>query len=81
MNIVEKTLESLIFQSRWLLAPFFIGLSVDIIALLVKFSKELLTLFLGLFIGGEQDTIISILTLVDMALIASLLLIIMLSGN
>jgi uncharacterized membrane protein YqhA len=54
---------------------------VDIIALLVKFSKELLTLFLGLFIGGEQDTIISILTLVDMALIASLLLIIMLSGN
>ncbi len=80
MNSVEKTLETFIFRCRWLLAPFFIGLSVAIIALLIKFGKELLSLFLVLITGEGQDPIISILTLVDMALIASLLLIIMLSG-
>lgn len=80
MNPLEKTVESLIFRSRWLLAPFFIGLLVAILALLVKFTKELIYLMTGLFTSGAEEAIISILTLVDTALIASLLLIITFSG-
>lgn len=80
MKSAEKTLESIIFSSRWLLAPFFLGLLIAILALLVKFGKELLALVAGLFTNTSQESIVSILTLVDTALIASLLLIIVFSG-
>ena len=80
MKNIEALLEALIFRSRWLLAPFFVGLIVAIAALLIKFGKELLALVLGLFSLSGSDLIVSILTLVDTALIASLLLIIAFSG-
>lgn len=76
----ERALESTIFASRWLLAPFFIGLLAGIAVLLIKFVKELALLLGGVFGILEHDTIISILTLVDTALIAVLLLIIVFSG-
>ncbi|SFR63931.1 TIGR00645 family protein [Marinobacter daqiaonensis] len=80
MERFEKTLEMAIFNSRWLLAPFFVGLILAIVVLLVKFMKELASLVAGIWTAGEYDTVISILTLVDTALIASLLLIIIFSG-
>lgn len=80
MNKFESTLEHLIFRSRWLLAPFFIGLVVAIGALLIKFGKELLNLMPKVVFGSESEVIVSILSLVDTALIASLLLIITFSG-
>jgi uncharacterized protein (TIGR00645 family) len=80
MNKIEATLEGWVFRSRWLLAPFFIGLLLAIIALLVKFAKQLGTLALGMFTDTSDQMIIQILTLVDSALIAALLLIIGFSG-
>jgi len=79
-NAFERFMESAIFASRWLLAPFFIGLIVAMLVLLVKFGKELLSLLLGVFGYVDHDAVISILTLVDTALIAVLLLIIVFSG-
>jgi uncharacterized protein (TIGR00645 family) len=73
-------MESLIFASRWLLAPFFVGLIVAILVLLVKFTTELFALVGNVLTASEYDAVISILTLVDTALIASLLLIIIFSG-
>lgn len=80
MNRIESFVEHMIFRSRWLLAPFFVGLIIAILALLLKFGKELLLLVQGAFGHTEHDLILSILTLVDTTLIASLLLIIVLSG-
>lgn len=80
MKQIEDNFESIMFKSRWLLAPFFIGLLVAIVALLVKFTKELVNLLAGIFVNDGQDTIIGILTLIDISLIASLLLIIAFSG-
>lgn len=76
----ERILESTLFASRWLLAPFFVGLIVAIGVLLIKFFKELAALIGGVLGIVQHDTIISILTLVDTALIAVLLLIIVFSG-
>jgi len=76
----ERVLESAIFASRWLLAPFFLGLIIAMAVLLVKFAKELLSLLLGVFGYVQNDVVIVILTLVDTALIAVLLLIIVFSG-
>jgi len=80
MKKVETTLEHWVFTSRWLLAPFFIGLLLAIIALLIKFVKSLATLAVEMFTLDSDQMIISILTLVDSALIATLLLIIGFSG-
>jgi len=80
MSKVEAALESLVFRSRWLLAPFFVGLIVAIVALLVKFLKQLWALALGVFSMTGDEMIVQILTLVDSALVAALLLIIGFSG-
>jgi uncharacterized protein (TIGR00645 family) len=70
----------MVFRSRWLLAPFFVGLILAIIALLVKFLKQLWALAVGVFSLTSDEMIVNILTLVDSALIAALLLIIGFSG-
>jgi uncharacterized protein (TIGR00645 family) len=41
MKAIENFLEVLIFNSRWLLAPFYLGLVLGIVMLLVKFTQEL----------------------------------------
>lgn len=80
MPTLERAIEAVIFASRWILAPFFLGLLVAMVVLLVKFLKELLDLVLNIWTTSEYDVVISILTLVDTALIAVLLLIIVFSG-
>lgn len=80
MKPIENGLERTVFASRWLLAPFFVGLIAAILVLLVKFIKELIHLIEGIWSSGEYEAVISILTLVDTALIASLLLIMIFSG-
>ena len=79
-NKFELTLERLIFSSRWILVPFFLGLIVGMLVLLLKFFKEMGLLVQGVLGIIEHDTVISILTLVDTALIAVLLLIIVFSA-
>jgi uncharacterized protein (TIGR00645 family) len=76
----EATLERWVFASRWLLAPFFIGLLLAIAALLVKFVQTFWTLVLGTFSLTGNEMIITILSLVDGALIGALLLIIGFAG-
>lgn len=80
MRRIEKGLESSIFNSRWLLAPFYVGLVFSIVLLLVKFLQELVHLAPHILDSSESAAILSILTLVDMALVANLLLIIIFSG-
>lgn len=80
MKQIEHFFESLLFSARWLLAPFFFGLVIAILALLYKFGKGLWLMVTGVFAGTESQPIIDILTLVDTALLASLLLIIAFSG-
>ncbi len=68
------------FSSRWLLAPFYVGLVGAIVLLLWKFIKEF-ALLLPVVISGEGgDVMVGVLTLVDVALVANLLLIIIFAG-
>lgn len=77
---IEHALEVAIFNSRWLLAPFYLGLVIGILILLVKFAQEFLHVSAQIFTASESEMILAILTLVDMSLIANLLLIIIFSG-
>lgn len=80
MEKIEEILESTIFASRWLLAPFFLGLVFSIVLLFVKFAQEFWHLFSHVITMPESEMVIGILALVDMALVGSLLLMIIFSG-
>lgn len=80
MKRVEHFLEVLIFNSRWLLAPFYLGLMICMLILLVKFFQEFIHIVPHTLDSSESDIVLAILTLVDMSLVANLLLIIVFSG-
>ena len=77
---IETQLEKLLFASRWLLAPFYLGLAFSIVLVLIKFLQELAHLTWKVFTATEAQTILGVLSLVDLALTGSLLLIVILSG-
>jgi uncharacterized membrane protein YqhA len=43
---MERVIETLMYRSRWLLAPIYLGLSVALIALGIKFFQEVIHLLL-----------------------------------
>lgn len=77
---VETFLEDLLFRSRWLLAPFYGGLVITIIMLLVKFFQEFFMFLPQVLETNIKGMILEILLLVDLTLLANLLLIIIFSG-
>lgn len=76
----EKALESFLFASRWLLAPFYFGLAISLVVLLIKFLAELFHLVGHAFTSTETQVILGVLALVDLALTASLIVIVIFSG-
>jgi uncharacterized protein (TIGR00645 family) len=68
------------YQSRWLLAPVYIGLSLTLIALALKFFQELLHIVPILFEMAEADLVLVILSLIDLALVGGLIVMVMLSS-
>ncbi|MDH3256951.1 MAG: TIGR00645 family protein [Nitrospinota bacterium] len=80
LDTIENTMETAIFNSRWLLAPFYLGLVISIALLFVKFVQELYHITIHVTSASEHSVIIGILALVDMALVGSLLLMIVFSG-
>ena len=80
MKFIETLLESVIFNSRWLLAPFYIGLVIGIGMLLVKFGQELFHVLPNIMTASESEVVLAVLALVDLSLVANLLLIVIFSG-
>lgn len=77
---MEKLVESLFYASRWLLAPIYIGLSLALILLGLKFFQELIHFFPLIFAQSEADLVLVVLSLIDLALVGGLLVMIMFSG-
>ena len=83
---VETAFERLLFQSRWLMAPFYAGLALALLMLLAVFLRDLFyyvpkALMVGPGAGlSSNDAILAVLTLVDLSLAGNLLLIVMFSG-
>ncbi len=68
------------YASRWLLAPIYVGMSLALLALFVKFFQELYHFLPHILEVGETDFILMLLTLIDLTLVGSLVVIIMFSG-
>lgn len=81
MKAFELLLERFIFNSRWLLVPIYVGLVLTIGLLLVKFFKEFVQLVPQVLFGSNGTaTVVGVLALVDVALVANLLVIIIFAG-
>lgn len=75
----ERVLERVLFGSRWLLAPFYLGLAAALVVLLIKFVVKAAAVFI-LALTGSGDIILGVLSLIDLSLMANLLLMVILAG-
>lgn len=80
MKSLERFIETTLFASRWLLAPIFLGLALAVLALGIKFFQEIVHVYQHLFATGEADLVLAILSLIDLALVGSLIVMVMFSG-
>jgi uncharacterized protein (TIGR00645 family) len=80
MGQIKRVIEALIFNSRWLLAPFLLGLIVGLAALLYKFILKLMDLMVGVQAALPAEVIVGILNLVDLTLTANLIVIVICSS-
>jgi len=91
MKRVETIIEKIIFQSRWLMAPFYLGLSLALVLLMITFLRELAHEIPAVVSGyhvvdgktvriKDADVILLVLTLIDMSLAGNLLLTVIFAG-
>jgi uncharacterized protein (TIGR00645 family) len=82
-NLLEKTMEQLLFRSRWLLAPFYVGLVISLLMLLAAFVAELIHALPNAMRLSEVDpeqVILAVLGLIDLSLAGNLVVIVVFSG-
>ena len=70
----------MLFNSRWLMAPFYLGLVVSLAVLLFKFCMMLWEFILHAPGAKETDIILGVLSLIDVSLTGNLILIVVFSG-
>ena len=80
MNRIERVIETLIFHSRWVLAPFYLGLIISLVLLLVHFVRQLGEFVLHIIGAKEADVILGVLGLIDLTFTANLIVIVIFSG-
>ena len=76
----ERAFERVLFNSRWLMAPFYFGLVVSLAVLLFKFVEMLWEFIVHVPHAKEADIILGVLSLIDVSLTGNLILIVVFSG-
>lgn len=79
-STLEHVAERILFASRWLLAPFYFGMILALVLLVIVFCRELVTEFVHIQTANAESAILLALSLIDLSLTANLLLIVMFSG-
>ena len=77
---IARTFESALFASRWLMAPFYVGLIVSLAVLFLKFLRMLWEFILHAPGAKSSETILDVLSLIDVTLVGNLILIVVFSG-
>lgn len=77
---LETRFEKMLFASRWLMAPMYLGLVVALAMLTVIFLKQLVYYAPQTLTMTAEEIILVCLTLIDLSLAANLLLIVLFSG-
>ena len=80
MKSLELFVERVILASRWLLVVFYIGLAIALALYAVSFAAKLWKFAAHLFTIDEAESILDMLGLIDAALVASLVVMVIISG-
>lgn len=80
MKRIENLIETGLFASRWLMAPFYIGLIGALVILLYSFIAELVHFFFTLSDLTADKAVLGVLSLIDLSLAGNLLVIVIFSG-
>ncbi len=68
------------YASRWIMAPIYLGLSLILLALGVKFFQEILHILPNILEMKEVDLVLVTLSLIDITLVGGLIVMVMFSG-
>jgi len=82
-NLLETVLEQTLFKSRWLLAPFYLGMVASLVMLLAAFVAELIHYFplaMDLSHVDPEQVILAVLGMIDLSLAGNLAVIVIFSG-
>ena len=77
---MENMFERLMYASRWIMAPIYLGLSLILLALGVKFFQEIVHILPNIFEMKEVDLVLVTLSLIDITLVGGLIVMVMFSG-
>jgi uncharacterized protein (TIGR00645 family) len=77
---LEHALEWILFGSRWLMAPVYLGLVAALCALLFTFFGQLIALVPQLPGMKETSVVLALLMLIDLSLVGNLLITVILAG-
>jgi uncharacterized protein (TIGR00645 family) len=77
---MERIIQHFLFASRWLLVPLYLGLALLLVIFSVHFFREMVHVIETAFTMTETDLVLVSLAFVDMTLVASLIVMVMLSG-
>jgi uncharacterized protein (TIGR00645 family) len=72
----DRALQTLILFSRWLIAPFIVGLLFCILLIIYRFFADLYELAIEVMKESWHDLIVGVLNMVDLTLVTNLLLIV-----
>jgi len=77
---MENLFERLMYASRWIMAPIYLGLSLILLALGVKFFQEIIHILPNVLEMKEVDLVLVTLSLIDITLVGGLIVMVMFSG-
>lgn len=80
MKKLEHAIEAVILASRWLLVVFYLGLTLALGLYAVTFANKLMNYFSTVMTLNETEAILKILALIDASLVASLVVMVIISG-
>ncbi|MDC0611482.1 TIGR00645 family protein [Vibrio sp.] len=77
---MEKWIEKILYSARWIMAPMYLGLSLVLIVLTIKFFQEVYHALSMVFTASETDLVLISLSLIDISLVGGLIIMVMFSG-
>ncbi|WP_430459524.1 TIGR00645 family protein [Thalassolituus sp. LLYu03] len=78
--MLEKMFERIMYASRWIMAPIYLGMSLLLILLAIKFFQEVFHIMPGILGTAEVDLVLVVLSLIDITLVGGLIVMVMFSG-
>lgn len=79
-DIIENGTEKILFSSRWILAPIYLGLIVVLLIILIKFIYAIILFIPDSIHMDFHEVTMNVLNLLDLSLLANLVLIVTFSG-